>query len=419
MSTSETGDLAKRHSQLNEPAQSGALERRLANGVQALKAGHFIIKTPSGLIIEARGALPGPQAHLHIHKWRTLRRLMLGGDIGFAESYFDGDWSSPDVTALVELAAINEQALASMTAGNPLVRLLSRIKHIVRANTRWRSRKNIEAHYDLGNDFYKQWLDQNMTYSSAIYASPDQSLEEAQESKLDRIFEKLNLSGGERVLEIGCGWGRLAERLTSERNCSVTGLTLSPSQLKIAAERLEKAGAAERAEFRLQDYRDVKEKFDRVVSIEMIEAVGEQYWPAYFGKIYDCLKPGGRAVLQVISIAEERFDAYRKNADFIQRYIFPGGMLPSHGVMVEQVAKAKLILTSCENFGLSYARTLQEWNRRFQSAWPNIQTLGFDTRFKRMWEYYLAYCEGGFRSGAINVGLYVIDRPSQDVSAEA
>lgn len=388
-------------------------DRWIASVVRSLKIGHLIIETPSGARVEGKGPIEGPRATLILHKWRTMRRLMFGGDVGFSEAYMDGDWSTPDLATLIELAALNEKALSEVTAGRWFKRLLHRVKHTLRANTRSGSRRNIEAHYDLGNDFYRLWLDPGMTYSSALYASPKQSLEDAQDYKLARIMDLMSLDGGERVLEIGCGWGRLAERLTTERGAHVTGLTLSPAQLAGARERIAKAGAQDKADLRLQDYRDVTEKFDRVVSIEMIEAVGEKYWPAYFGKIAEVLNPGGRAVLQVITIANERFALYRKNADFIQRYIFPGGMLPSDAVMREQIARAGLKFVSLENFGQSYAATLNEWNRRFQRAWPAIEAMGYSRKFKRTWEYYLAYCEGGFRSKAIDVGLYVMEKPAR------
>lgn len=387
-------------------------DRWIAHVLRSLKIGHLTIETPSGARVEGKGEIEGPRATLILHRWRTMRRLMFGGDVGFAEAYMDGDWSTPDLATLIELAARNETALSEVTAGRWFNRLLHRMRHLLRANTKSGSRRNIEAHYDLGNDFYKLWLDPSMTYSSAFYADPKQSLEDAQDNKLARIMDLLSLKGGERVLEIGCGWGRLAERITTERDALVTGLTLSPSQLKGARERLAKAGAAGKADLRLQDYRDVTETFDRVVSIEMIEAVGEKYWPAYFGKIAEVLNAGGRAVLQVITIAEERFELYRKNADFIQRYIFPGGMLPSHGVMLEQIKQAGMKFVSLENFGESYAHTLNEWNRRFQRAWPEIEAMGYSKKFKRTWEYYLAYCEGGFRSKAIDVGLYVMEKPA-------
>jgi cyclopropane-fatty-acyl-phospholipid synthase len=387
-------------------------DRWIARLVSGLKIGHLTIETPTGARVEGKGEIDGPRATLILHKWRTMRRLMFGGDVGFAEAYMDGDWSTPDLATLIEFAVLNENALSDVTAGRRLTRVLHRIRHVLRANTKSGSRRNIEAHYDLGNDFYKLWLDPSMTYSSALYASPMQALEDAQDNKLSRIMDLLALKGGERVLEIGCGWGRLAERLTAERNAHVTGLTLSPSQLAGAKERVAKAGTSDKTDLRLQDYRDVTETFDRVVSIEMIEAVGEKYWPAYFGKIAGVLKPGGRAVLQVITIADHRFDFYRKNADFIQRYVFPGGMLPSPTVMLEQIRQAGMQFVSLENFGESYARTLNEWNRRFQRAWPEIEAMGYSKKFKRTWEYYLAYCEGGFRSKAIDVGLYVMTKPA-------
>jgi len=387
-------------------------DRWIAHVLRSLKVGHLTFETPSGTRVEGTGEIEGPRATLILHRWRTMRRLMFGGDVGFAEAYMDGDWSTPDLATFIELAARNEQALSEVTAGRWFNRFVHRLVHLLRANTKSGSRRNIEAHYDLGNDFYKLWLDPSMTYSSALYANAKQSLEDAQDNKLARIMDLLALKGGERVLEIGCGWGRLAERLSTERKAHVTGLTLSPSQLAGAKERIAKAGAEGRTDLRLQDYRDVTEKFDRVVSIEMIEAVGEKYWPAYFGKISEVLNAGGRAVLQVITIADERFELYRKNADFIQRYIFPGGMLPSHSVMLDQIKQAGMKFVSLENFGESYAHTLNEWNRRFQRAWPEIEAMGYTKKFKRTWEYYLAYCEGGFRSGAIDVGLYVMEKPA-------
>jgi cyclopropane-fatty-acyl-phospholipid synthase len=387
-------------------------DRWIGRLVRGLKVGHLTVETPTGARVEGQGEIEGPRATLILHRWRTMRRLMLGGDVGFAEAYMDGDWSTPDLATLIEFAVLNENAMSDVTAGRWFKRLLHRVKHLMRANTKSGSRRNIEAHYDLGNDFYRLWLDPSMTYSSALYATPKQSLEDAQENKLSRIMDLLFLKGGERVLEIGCGWGRLAERIATERNAHITGLTLSPSQLAGAKERIAKAGAQDKADLRLQDYRDVTEKFDRVVSIEMIEAVGEKYWPAYFGKISEVLKPGGRAVLQVITIANERFDFYSKNADFIQRYIFPGGMLPSPAIMLEQIKQAGMQYVSLENFGQSYARTLNDWNRRFQRVWPEIEAMGYSRKFKRTWEYYLAYCEGGFRSGSIDVGLYVMEKPA-------
>ncbi len=405
------------------PAQS-APRSRLRRGLWAallagiggrLQTGRLTVETPSGEHLVFGGKSAGPTASLQIHRWRSLRRLILGGDLGFAESYMDGDWSSPDLAALIEFAVRNEQALGSAIMGTAPLRLLNRLRHLAHANTRRGSRRNIAQHYDLGNEFYARWLDPSMTYSSAYYSGAE-TLEEAQAAKIDRAIGQLGLAGGERVLEIGCGWGALAEALAGRYGSRVTGLTLSEKQRAYAEERLAKAGLADRAEICLRDYRDEKGLFDRIISIEMFEAVGEAHWPKFFEVVRERLARGGSAVLQIITIADERFETYRRAADFIQRYIFPGGMLPSPSVMREQIARAGLSLASLENFGASYAKTLAEWNRRFQRAWADIAALGFDARFKRMWEYYLAYCEAGFRVGTIDVGLYRIEKPLSNLN---
>ncbi len=393
------------------------MRRRLLDRIGArLQVGSLTVQLPSGERLTfgsaAAHGVPGqPSAIIVLHRWRTLRRLALDGDIGFAEAYLDGDWSSPDIPALIELAARNDQGLGSVIDGIPPLRVLKRWRHASRANTRRGSRRNIPRHYDLGNDFYAEWLDAGMTYSSAIYRSADQTIEAAQMEKQERAIELLDLPRGGRVLEIGCGWGGLAERIAREDGVRVTGITLSPAQLAFARQRVDAAGLGQRADLRLQDYRDVEGRFDRIVSIEMLEAVGQAFWPTYFSTLRDRLVPGGVAVLQGITIDDRRFETYRTSMDFIQRYIFPGGMLPSVAEMRRQIDRAGLHLVSLETFGQSYARTLAEWNRRFQAAWPRIARMGFSSRFKRMWEYYLAYCEGGFSAGAIDVGLYKIERP--------
>jgi cyclopropane-fatty-acyl-phospholipid synthase len=377
-----------------------------------LQCGTLTIVTPDGTRATRRTDQPGPDATLVLHRWRTLRRLLFDGDVGFAEAYIDGDWSSPDVSAVIEIAARNHAGLSKRINGTRLAQLVNRVHHRRRANTKRGSRRNIVQHYDLGNEFYARWLDPGMTYSSAIYAHDDMTLEEAQAAKQDRALALLDPPPGAKVLEIGCGWGGIAERLIA-RGCQVVGLTLSPAQLAHARARLDAAGQAARADLRLQDYRDTTGTFDGIISIEMLEAVGERYWPAYFDTLRARLKPAGRAVLQVITIAEERFESYRSAPDFIQRYIFPGGMLPTDGIMRREIARAGLRLLSLETFGASYARTLAEWRQRFTQAWPDIAAMGFPERFRRMWEYYLHYCEGGFRAGAIDVGLWQIVREEQ------
>ncbi len=374
-----------------------------------LERGELTIETPGGTPVVFTGRHPGPQARLIVHSWRFLLRLVSGWDVGFAEAYMAGEVSSPNLVALLALASRNR----GMTRGlkvfrHPRVGL--KLRHTLNRNTRRGSRRNIAAHYDLGNAFFQPWLDAGMTYSSALFCSAGQSLEEGQQAKFDRVLDLLELQDGDRVLEIGCGWGSLGERLLEEQSCSFTGVTLSTEQLAFARQRLSDHVAAGRCDLRLQDYRDISGTFDRVVSIEMLEAVGAAYWPTYFAKLRDSLRPGGTAVLQVITIDEGRFDNYRRRPDFIQKYIFPGGMLPTKRIISDESLKAGLQPVHSESFGLSYARTLEQWNNRFQRAWPQIRSLGYDNRFGRMWEYYLGYCQAGFEIGALDVGLYKIVR---------
>jgi len=385
---------------------SARLLRRLLNQV---RYGRLVIVLPSGKSLVAQGSLPGADAKIILNNWRSVRRMVTGGDIGFAQAYIEGDCTTPDLTSVIRFAARNRDTLLSTLRGSRFMRLIHRVGHLLNANTRRGSRKNIEAHYDLGNDFYRRWLDQTMLYSSAIWNEKTHSLESAQEYKLQCIADKLALEGGEKILEIGCGWGALATFLAEQGDAHVTGITLSPSQLAWANKVVAEAGQAEAVDLRLQDYRDVEGQFDRIVSIEMFEAVGEAYWPEYFATLKRCLKPGGRAVLQIISIEDARYENYRRKADFIQKFIFPGGFLPSDKVLKRDLSKTGLALKEIEHFGHSYALTLAEWHQRFISNWPAIEQLGFDDRFRRLWEYYLCYCEGGFEEGAINVGLYTIE----------
>lgn len=402
--TAQANELGHIHPRHRGSVLSRFLSRRLAGAV----AGRLVVVLPSGERIEQDGTEPGPEAELHIAHWGALARLMAGGYTSFARAYIAGEWFSPDVATFIEWAACNTQHVDTAFGGTRLTQLFDRLHHLRRTNTRSGSRRNIAAHYDLGNAFYALWLDEGMNYSSAIFAHPDQPLEEAQRAKVARAAELLDLKGGEHVLEIGCGWGAMAEHLISAHDCEVTGLTLSSEQRDFAVKRLYAAGAKERGQIRLQDYRDENAQYDRIVSIEMFEAVGEAYWPLFFSRLSSCLKPGGVAVLQSISIAKSQFETYRRNPDFIQRYIFPGGMLPTIGIIRRHAAAAGLRLRSLETFGQSYALTLAAWRERFQQSWPGAMQLGFDERFKCMWEYYLAYCEAGFRSGLLDVGLYKI-----------
>jgi cyclopropane-fatty-acyl-phospholipid synthase len=286
----------------------------------------------------------------------------------------------------------------------------SRLSHLMNANTRAGAKRNIHAHYDLGNEFYSSWLDPSMTYSSAKFEDPRETLQEAQRNKYASLAQRIGLRPEHQLLEIGCGWGGFAEYAAKEIGCKVTGITISREQHDFARARIAKAGIGDKVEIRLEDYRDTKGAFDRIASIEMFEAVGEEYWPAYFDKIRSLLKPGGVAGLQIITIDERYFSAYRCSVDFIQKYVFPGGMLPSMTTLREQVARAGLTWRENTTFGQDYARTLATWRDRFTAAWDDIGRMGFDERFKRLWNYYLSYCEAGFRAGSIDVTQIAIAR---------
>ena len=383
----------------------GRLLKRLLG---CLKLGRIAVRTPSGAVIEHQTGMPGPEATVVLYRWRALRRLLAGGDIAFAEAYMDGDWSSPDLPALLELAAVNIAEIEQAISGLLPIRLFNRFRHLLRGNSRRGSRRNIAFHYDLGNVFYREWLDPSMTYSSALYRSDRETLEQAQENKLERIAELLSPPPSAHILEIGCGWGALAMRL-ARTGAKVKGITLSTEQLAHSKQAAERSDLRDRLRFELEDYRDCQGSFDRVVSIEMLEAVGEQYWPIYFTKLRHFLKADGKAVLQVITIDEARFESYRRNPDFIQRYIFPGGMLPTKELIIAHAHAAGFRVVSFEFFGQSYARTLAEWRKRFRQSSATVQAMGFDQRFRRLWDYYLAYCEAGFRARSIDVGLFVLE----------
>jgi cyclopropane-fatty-acyl-phospholipid synthase len=402
LASSRSSDRNPAHSRDSRLSLAGRL---VDQALPALQAGRLRLVLPNGETIERRGGEPGPDATLCTHRWRALWRMLTDGEDGFADGYLDGDWSTPELYPLLELCMRNEGALTRQAESSRISRARDHLLHWLRANTRRGSRRNIAAHYDLGNDFFRPWLDNGMNYSSALYSGAD-TLETAQEAKLERAASLLELNGGERVLEIGCGWGALAERLLRRFGATVSGITLSAEQLGHARARLAGEVDQGRADLRLLDYRHVEGSFDRIVSIEMIEAVGERYWPAYFAKLSSSLRQGGVAVLQAITIAEHRFAAYRKRPDFIQRYIFPGGMLPTWSIIEREASRAGLQLVHHESFGDSYVKTLREWRGRFMQAWPKIEPLGFNERFRRMWEYYLAYCEVGFRTGVVDVGFF-------------
>ncbi len=368
-----------------------------------IRRGRLDARLPDGRVLRFQGAEAGPSAEIVIRDLQFARRFADGGDIGIAEAYLRDEWDTPDLTRFLELFCANHEMIAQLLDGRPWVRMLQQFRHWMNRNTRSGSRRNIHAHYDLGNRFYEAWLDRTMTYSAALYESGKEDLAKAQTNKYAALARDTRIGAGDHVLEIGCGWGGFAEYAAKEIGCRVTGLTISTEQFEYAKKRMFESGLNERVDIRLQDYRDETGRYDRIASIEMFEAVGEQYWPTYFRQVSERLKDGGRAGIQVITIQDRFFPTYRREVDFIRRYIFPGGMLPSPGIMKELGEQAGLGLKHERVFGWDYAKTLAEWRDHFRAAWPKLEGLGFDERFRRMWEYYFAYCEAGFRSGNIDV----------------
>ncbi len=367
---------------------------------------------PSGRTRTIGNPSTGPHSTIKLNNFKLLNKGLQRGTVGFAEAYIKGDIECDDLTALFRFFLKNRSHLTKANPG--LFRRAAQdvAFHLSRRNTKEQAKQNIAEHYDLGNDFYSLWLDPTMTYSSAYFESGDQSLEDAQRAKYRRVAEMAGMTEGASVLEIGCGWGGFAEETAANIGASVRGITLSNAQLKFARDRIEKKGLGNRATFAFEDYRDTKGEYDHIASIEMIEAVGEEHWPQYFGALHDRLKPGGTASIQAITIKEADFEHYRRNVDFIQRYIFPGGMLLTKEAMKEQGDRAGLVLEQVDCFGQSYANTLRLWYDRFLEVWNAIAKLGFDEEFKRKWVYYLNYCEAGFAEGSIDVGIYQYRRPA-------
>jgi cyclopropane-fatty-acyl-phospholipid synthase len=372
--------------------------------------GSITFTLPSGREIPIHGSQPGPDARVIVNDFRCMRRVMAAGDIGFAEGFMAGDWDTPDLSAVLESAGLNFDRIHGLVHGNPLSRAANYLVHFLNSNSRSGSRRNIHAHYDLGNAFYERWLDRSMTYSSAWFEREGQPLEDAQQHKYAELARGMGLGPGLHVLEIGCGWGGFAEFAAREVGAKVTGVTISREQYEFAKKRMFENGLSEKADIRLIDYRDVEGRFDRVASIEMFEAVGERYWPAYFDKIRSALAPGGQAGLQIITIKDEFFDQYRKRADFIQKYVFPGGMLGSEKRLRQETDRAGLEWRGIARFGPHYAETLRQWAERFEASWAEVKPLGFDERFRKLWRFYLSYCEAGFRTGRTNVVQLTLGR---------
>jgi cyclopropane-fatty-acyl-phospholipid synthase len=408
MSTHEFTTLSPAHE-----AKLPAIGRTFYALLKRLDTGVLTFTSPEGVTTSFRGRHDGPHADLRFDDWGVAAEAMKAADIGLAECHRDGRLHTSNLTAFLELCALNQRALEAVFYGKPLVALFFRLRHMLRANSRRQAKKNISAHYDLSNDFYELWLDRTMTYSSAVFdGNYTQTLDAAQTAKYERILQVLNPKAGETILEIGCGWGGFAEHAAKTRGVRVTGITLSTEQLDFARERMVRQDLDRLVTLRLVDYRDVNASFDYIVSIEMFEAVGERYWPTYFRAVHDRLKPNGRAMIQAITIDDEAFPRYRATSDFIREYIFPGGMLAPVSRFVADAKKAGLSAAQPYRFGRDYAETLKRWHDAVNQHVNEIRQHGFDDKFLQLWRFYLCYCEVGFRTGRTDVMQIELTRTS-------
>jgi cyclopropane-fatty-acyl-phospholipid synthase len=395
------------------PESAPAAARAAFGLLRQLRSGTLDLQLPDGTQMRfGSGADTEPRGAMRLRNWKVCGAALRSGDIGFAECFIDEDWTSPDLVALLKVFIANREAVESAIYGSWWGSLLYRVKHLLNANSRRGSRKNIHAHYDLGNPFYQLWLDETMSYSAAWFeGNPAGDLAQAQWAKVRRALDECRVQPGQRVLEIGCGWGGLAEYAARHRGAQVTGVTLSTEQLAYARQRLQAAGLAECADLRLQDYRDLNDgPFDAIASIEMFEAVGRKYWPGFFQRVHGLLKPGGRACIQSITIRDDLFDRYVSSTDFIQQYIFPGGLLPSPAAFRAQAEAAGLRIINELRFGTDYAETLRRWRHRFLAQEAAVRRLRFDSRFMRIWEFYLAYCEAAFATGNTDVMQFTLEK---------
>ncbi|SLN71860.1 SAM-dependent methyltransferase [Roseisalinus antarcticus] len=384
---------------------------RVFDIAKKVEHGRIDLQLPDGRTFRADGAGPGPVCEVSIHNPDVFSRLIRDGDLGFCEAYVDGWWSTPDLMAFFDFLHADNYAIFDGFPGFELVRAYEKLRFWMLRNTKSQARKNISAHYDLGNEFYSLWLDESMTYSSALFGTGQESLEKAQEQKYASMVDQMGAKPGDHVLEIGCGWGGFAEYAARERGLKVTGLTISKEQFDYAVERIRKAGLEDQVTFKLQDYRDERGVYDGIASIEMFEAVGEQYWPIYFKTVRDRLRPGKQATFQIITIQDDRWEIYRKGVDFIQKYIFPGGMLPPPSRLKEEIEGAGLAMKKSIEFAESYSITLRRWHDTFNDRWDEIAKLGFDERFRRMWNVYLTSCAATFHGHNCDVVQITVERP--------
>lgn len=384
--------------------------RRVLAMLQGVEYGRIDFVLEDGRTFRIEGCKPGPAAVLKIHHPDLFARLIREGDLGFSDAYLDEWWSTPDLQAFMDLMHMGDNIVYDSFPGQGLVRAYEKLRFWLQRNSKAQARRNIAHHYDLGNEFYGLWLDDTMTYSSALFCSGQESLEKAQIAKYASLIDQMEAGPGDHILEIGSGWGGFAEYAARERGLRVTGLTISEAQIDFARQRIEKAGLSDQVTFKLQDYRDERGTYDGIASIEMFEAVGEKYWPVYFDTVRERLKPGARATLQIITVGDHRWDVYRRGVDFIQKHIFPGGMLPCPRVLREEVQKAGLGIVRSVEFGASYDQTLRRWHQTFNDRWDRIAALGFDERFRRMWNFYLTSCAAAFDNATVDVTQITVAR---------
>ena len=386
---------------------------RVFDIARGMNRGRIDFVLPDGRVFRAEGKAPGPVAQLDIHNPDIFARLIRDGDLGFSDAYLEEWWSTPDLMAFMDLIHADNDVLFDGFPGMGLVRAFERARFWLRSNSRRQAKKNIAHHYDLGNDFYGLWLDETMTYSSALFETGQESMERAQIAKYAQLVDQMGAKPGDHVLEIGCGWGGFAEYAAKERGLRVTALTISREQFDYARDRIAAAGLSDMVELKLQDYRDETGTYDGIASIEMFEAVGEKYWPVYFNTVRERLKPGANATLQIITVQDKRWEVYRRGVDFVQKHIFPGGMLPSPMALRSEVERAGLKIARSVEFGESYSQTLRRWHDTFNARWEEISQLGFDDRFRRMWNFYLTSCAATFHSGNCDVTQITLTRPAR------
>ena len=385
--------------------------RRVFKTLKTIKSGAIEISLPDGRLFKAQGAKSGPVARIDVVNGDCFARLVRDGEVGFMEAYMDQDWETPDIQCFMDVVFMNNDQIGMSYPGAGLVKIFERLRHWLNSNSKRQARKNISYHYDLGNDFYKLWLDDTMTYSSALFETGQESMEKAQIKKYAQMCDEMGIKEGDHILEIGCGWGGFAEYAAGQRGARVKGLTISQEQHDYAVERMKRAGLSDRVEIVMQDYRDETAQYDGIASIEMFEAVGEKYWPVYFDKVNECLKDGAKATLQIITVPQERYTVYRNSVDFIQKYIFPGGMLPTEEILKSEIARVGLDFKNIIDFRRSYSTTLRRWYDTFNEKWSDISPMGFDDRFRRMWNLYLTGCASGFEYDTTGLIQITMEKP--------